>query len=292
MNESVMTLIHRLTPKYLLTRMAGVLARNELGGFTTWAISQFISKYRIDMSEAQKEKAEEYKTFNEFFTRDLKEGARPVCPEENRLCMPVDGTVAEFGDITYGRIVAAKGQDYSFRTLLGGSDEDAKEFADGKFICIYLSPANYHCIHMPVDGTLRKMLFVPGKYYSVNPTYVKTIDELFTKNERAVCLFDTPAGPMAMVLVGATIVGSISTEWHGEVSPNRLRKVTEWDYTDQNITLKKGDKMGKFYLGSTVILLFGKDAVSFVDDIESGRAVKFGEALADITTVTSEQENG
>ena len=211
MNESVKTIIHRMTPKYLLTRLAGVLARNELGSLTTWAITKFISKYGIDMSEAQKEKPEDYKTFNEFFTRDLKDGARPICPEENRLCMPVDGTIAEFGDITQGRIVAAKGQDYSFRVLVGGNDEDAAVFKDGKFICIYLSPANYHCIHMPIDGTLKKMLFVPGKYYSVNPTYVKTISELFTKNERAVCLFDTPAGPMAMVLVGATIVGSIST---------------------------------------------------------------------------------
>ncbi|WP_405366752.1 archaetidylserine decarboxylase [Ruminobacter sp.] len=292
MNEAVKTLIHRLTPKYLLTRLAGVLARNELGGLTTWAITQFIKKYKIDMSEALKEKPEEYKTFNEFFTRDLKDGARPVCPEESRLCMPVDGTVAEFGDITYGRIVAAKGQDYSFRSLIGGDDNDAAAFNDGKFICIYLSPANYHCIHMPVDGTLRKMVFVPGKYYSVNPTYVKTISELFTKNERAVCLFDTPAGPMAMVLVGATIVGSISTEWHGEVSPNRLREVTVWDYSDQNITLNKGDRMGKFYLGSTVILLFGRDAVSFVEGIESGKAVKFGEPLADIGSEKNETENG
>lgn len=284
MNESVKTIIHRMTPKYLLTRLAGVLARNELGSLTTWAITKFISKYGIDMSEAQKEKTEDYKTFNEFFTRDLKDGARPICPEENRLCMPVDGTIAEFGDITQGRIVAAKGQDYSFRVLVGGNDEDAAVFKDGKFICIYLSPANYHCIHMPIDGTLKKMLFVPGKYYSVNPTYVKTISELFTKNERAVCLFDTPAGPMAMVLVGATIVGSISTEWHGEVSPNKLKQVTVWDYSDKDISLKKGEKMGKFYLGSTVILLFGQDAISFVDGLESGKPVKLGEPLADSTS--------
>lgn len=284
MNESVKTIIHRMTPKYLLTRLAGVLARNELGSLTTWAITKFISKYGIDMSEAQKEKPEDYKTFNEFFTRDLKDGARPICPEENRLCMPVDGTIAEFGDITQGRIVAAKGQDYSFRVLVGGNDEDAAVFKDGKFICIYLSPANYHCIHMPIDGTLKKMLFVPGKYYSVNPTYVKNISELFTKNERAVCLFDTPAGPMAMVLVGATIVGSISTEWHGEVSPNKLKQVTVWDYSDKDISLKKGEKMGKFYLGSTVILLFGQDAVSFVDGLESGKPVKLGEPLADSTS--------
>jgi phosphatidylserine decarboxylase len=284
MNESVKTIIHRMTPKYLLTRLAGVLARNELGSLTTWAITKFISKYGIDMSEAQKEKPEDYKTFNEFFTRDLKDGARPICPEENRLCRPVDGTIAEFGDITQGRIVAAKGQDYSFRVLVGGNDEDAAVFKDGKFICIYLSPANYHCIHMPIDGTLKKMLFVPGKYYSVNPTYVKTISELFTKNERAICLFDTPAGPMAMVLVGATIVGSISTEWHGEVSPNKLKQVTVWDYSDKDISLKKGEKMGKFYLGSTVILLFGQDAVSFVDGLESGKPVKLGEPLADSTS--------
>lgn len=284
MNESVKTIIHRMTPKYLLTRLAGVLARNELGSLTIWAITKFISKYGIDMSEAQKEKPEDYKTFNEFFTRDLKDGARPICPEENRLCMPVDGTIAEFGDITQGRIVAAKGQDYSFRVLVGGNDEDAAVFKDGKFICIYLSPANYHCIHMPIDGTLKKMLFVPGKYYSVNPTYVKTISELFTKNERAVCLFDTPAGPMAMVLVGATIVGSISTEWHGEVSPNKLKQVTVWDYSDKDISLKKGEKMGKFYLGSTVILLFGQDAISFVDGLESGKPVKLGEPLADSTS--------
>ena len=142
MNESVKTIIHRMTPKYLLTRLAGVLARNELGSLTTWAITKFISKYGIDMSEAQKEKPEDYKTFNEFFTRALKGGVRPVCAGENQLCMPVDGTVAEFGDITYGRIVAAKGQDYSFRALLGGDDRDAALFNNGKLICIYRSPAN------------------------------------------------------------------------------------------------------------------------------------------------------
>ncbi len=283
MNESLKVFIHRMTPKYLVTRLAGSLAGRELGDWTTKGIVKFIEKYRIDMSQAKIEDPAGYKTFNDFFTRELKDGLRPICPGRDKICSPVDGTVAEFGSAAHGRLVAAKGQDYSFRQLLGGGDADAAAFADGRFVCIYLSPSDYHRIHMPADGVLKKMIFVPGKYYSVNPVMVRHIDELFTKNERVVCFFETLAGPMAMVLVGATVVGSISTEWHGTVSPNKLRQVTAWDYGDREIVLRKGETMGRFSLGSTVILMFGRDAVSFADSLAPDRPVKMGEEIGTIS---------
>lgn len=281
MIEKIKVLLHLLTPKYFITCIFGYLARRELGALTTFIIKLFAKKYNINMAEAEIEDFEKFSTFNDFFTRKLKDGVRPIYGNDDNLTMPVDGTMAEFGKISYGRLISAKGQDYSLRSLLGGDTEIAKPFQDGEFACIYLSPKDYHRIHMPITGTLKKMIFVPGDYYSVNPTYVKHIDDLFTKNERAVCIFDTACGPMAMVLVGATIVGSIVTTWAGEVSPNKLKEVKVWDYLEP-ITIKKGEEMGRFHLGSTVIMTFAPDAIKLADSLATDQKVQLGEHFADI----------
>ncbi|MGN1393741.1 MAG: archaetidylserine decarboxylase [Succinivibrionaceae bacterium] len=278
--ELLKVLLHHLTPKYILTCIAGFFANKEMGDITTSAIQFFAKKYNVNMREAEIEDFYQYKTFNEFFTRKLKNGIRPIYGDNSNLCMPVDGTMAEFGDISFGRLIAAKGQDYSLRSLLGGSEDIAKEFKDGQFACIYLSPTDYHRIHMPITGKLKKMIFIPGKYYSVNPTYVKHIDDLFTKNERVVCIFDTACGPMSMVLVGATIVGSIITTWAGTVAPSKIKEVKTWDYVD-GVTIKKGEEMGRFQLGSTVIMTFPKDAIKFAN-FTTNQKVKMGSHFADI----------
>ena len=278
-------LLHHLTPKFYLTKLAGCFASKNLGSITTLAIKTFANHYNINMNEAKNPNFNYYATFNDFFTRELAEGARSIVKEPNSIAMPVDGTMAQLGDITYGRLIAAKGQDYSLRDLVGGDKDLASTFKDGKFACIYLSTKNYHLIHMPCEGVLRKMIFVPGKFYSVNPTYVANIDNLFTKNERAVCIFDTPFGPMAMILVGATIVGSIATSWAGRVYPKNRTSTSTFNYQKKPaIKLNKGEEMGQFYLGSTVILLFAKDAINFNGQVCVGEEVTLGTLLANATS--------
>ena len=277
MIKTLKTLIHHLTPKQFLTRAAGFFAERELGELTTFVIETFISIYHIDMKEAVKENPEDYKTFNEFFIRELKPGLRPLPRGLNAIAAPVDGTIAEYGYITYGRLIAAKGQDYSLRTLLGGDEQVAAPFEDGNFETIYLAPSNYHRIHMPMAGTLRKIIYIPGKYYSVNPDYVERIEGLFAKNERAVAIFDTAAGPMALVFVGATIVGSIGITGVGIISPNKERKIKVTEFPAESApTYAKGEEIGFFKLGSTVITIFGKKSVTLSPEQKSGSAVKMG----------------
>ena len=277
MIKTLKTLIHHLTPKQFLTRAAGFFAEREWGEVTTFVIETFISIYHIDMKEALKENPEDYKTFNEFFIRELKPGLRPLPRGLNAIAAPVDGTIAEYGYITYGRLIAAKGQDYSLRTLLGGDEQVSAPFEDGNFETIYLAPSNYHRIHMPMAGTLRKIIYIPGKYYSVNPDYVERIEGLFAKNERAVAIFDTAAGPMALVFVGATIVGSIGITGIGIISPNKERKIKVTEFPAETApTYAKGEEIGYFKLGSTVITIFGKKSVTLSPEQKSGSAVKMG----------------
>ena len=277
MIKTLKTLIHHLTPKQFLTRAAGFFAEREWGEVTTFVIETFISIYHIDMKEALKENPEDYKTFNEFFIRELKPGLRPLPRGINAIAAPVDGTIAEYGYITYGRLIAAKGQDYSLRTLLGGDEQVSAPFEDGNFETIYLAPSNYHRIHMPMAGTLRKIIYIPGKYYSVNPDYVERIEGLFAKNERAVAIFDTAAGPMALVFVGATIVGSIGITGIGIISPNKERKIKVTEFPAETApTYAKGEEIGYFKLGSTVITIFGKKSVTLSPEQKSGSAVKMG----------------
>ncbi|WP_241499237.1 archaetidylserine decarboxylase [Chromobacterium sphagni] len=279
-SERLFVLLQHVMPKLVLTRLAGCFASWKGGGFTTAAIRRFIARYNVDMSEAQNSDPASYASFNDFFTRALKPGARQLA--DARLVCPVDGAVSQLGPIDSGRIFQAKGRDYSATALLAGDAELAACFADGRFATIYLSPRDYHRIHMPCDGRLLEMTYVPGDLYSVNPATARGVDRLFARNERVVCLFEDNQGlPFVMVLVGATIVGSMATVWHGVVNPPRRPDVHKWDYRAQDIRLAKGEEMGRFLLGSTVVLLFPQGPLAFNRQWRAASPVRLGEAMAD-----------
>ncbi|BFO55667.1 archaetidylserine decarboxylase [Acidovorax sacchari] len=267
-----------LLPKRALTSLAGRFASARAGTRTTAAIRRFVARYKVDMSEAENPDIASYATFNDFFTRALRPGARPIA-DAPAVC-PVDGAVSQFGRIDRDQIFQAKGHRYSTTALLGGDAQEAARFADGSFATIYLSPRDYHRIHMPCDGRLRRMIYVPGSLFSVNPLTARGVPGLFARNERVVCLFDTPLGSMALVLVGATIVGSMATVWHGTVNPPRTAGLRQWTYEDgPEVLLRKGEEMGRFMLGSTVVLLFEPGALRFADTWEPARAVRLGEPM-------------
>lgn len=272
-----------ITPKHALSRLVGSFAAARAGWFTQLFIRWFIKQYKIDMSEAIHEDPRAYKTFNEFFTRYLKPELRPLLADKPELfAHPVDGAVSQLGDIEDGRIFQAKGHDYSLVELLGGDPRDAHPFKNGDFATIYLAPKDYHRIHMPCDGVLRKMIYVPGDLYSVNPLTVANVPNLFARNERVVAIFDGDFGKFALVLVGATIVASIGTVWSDTVTPPRGAKVHSWDYPasgDNAIVLKKGDEMGHFKLGSTIVMAFPEDVIDFADDLEPGTVTRMGAVL-------------
>ncbi|WP_200907852.1 archaetidylserine decarboxylase [Pseudoalteromonas sp. UCD-33C] len=272
-------------PKHFISRMVGKLAAAKAGGLTTALIKLFIKQYKIDMSEAKYPDPAHYKTFNEFFTRPLKEGIRPLAEESDIIAHPVDGAISQLGDVVDGQIIQAKGHDYSLQALLGGKEEDTAPFLGGKFATIYLAPKDYHRIHMPVDGTLSKMIYVPGDLFSVNPLTAQNVPNLFARNERVVAIFETEIGPLAMVLVGATIVASIETIWAGTVTPPAGKDVFSWNYPttgDNAITLKKGEEMGRFKLGSTVILAWGANQADFLSDQHPETVTRMGTPFAKI----------
>jgi len=241
----------------------------------------FVRKYGVDMSEAAVADVTAYKSFNDFFTRALKEGARPLAAAD--LVCPVDGTISQFGRIEHDQIVQAKGHRYSTTALLGGDHALAARFHDGSFATLYLSPKDYHRIHMPCDGTLTRMIHVPGALFSVNPTTARGVPGLFARNERVVCVFDSESvGSFVLTLVGATIVGSMATVWHGTINAPRMRRVRDWHYPERAITLAQGAEMGRFMLGSTVVLLFPKGELRFNPAWQPGRAIRLGEAMADL----------
>lgn len=278
MSDRLAVLPQYLLPKQLLTTLAGRLASARAGALTTAVIRRFVARYAVDMSEAANPDIESYASFNDFFTRALRPGLRPLA--DAAVVCPVDGAVSQLGPIERDQIFQAKGHHYSTTALLGGDAQLATQFQDGSFATIYLSPRDYHRIHMPCDGRLLRMEHVPGALFSVNPTTARGVPGLFARNERVVCLFDTPLGPMALVLVGATIVGSMATVWHGQVNPPRTGQPRRWDYAQQKITLRQGDEMGRFLLGSTVVLLFANQAVRFEPDWSAARPVRLGEAMA------------
>ena len=268
-------------PKRGLTAFAGRVASRERGATTTRLVRWFVRKYGVDMSEAAVSDIATYKSFNDFFTRALKPGARPLADAD--LTCPVDGTVSQIGRIEHDQIVQAKGHSYSTTALVGGDTELAARFHDGSFATLYLSPKDYHRIHMPCDGTLTRMIHVPGSLFSVNPATARGVPGLFARNERVVCVFDNERlGSFVLTLVGATIVGSMATVWHGAVNPPRVRRTREWSYPERNVTLKQGEEMGRFMLGSTVVLLFPKHGLRFAPQWEPGRAIRLGEAMADL----------
>ena len=260
--------IQYLLPKKLITRLSGFLMSANLGKFTTYMIKKFVAHYDINTSEAAKP-VEDYKTFNDFFARELKKNARPLDKDKNSVVFPVDGTISELGDIKDDLLLQAKNHYYTTSALLA-DDDDANIFANGKFITIYLSPKDYHRVHIPLAGKLIKMTHVPGEVFSVNQFNAKHIPELFAKNERVVSIFETSVGKMAVIMVGATIVRSISTSWAGIVAPSSWNEVASFTYDEQEISFSKGAEIGKFMMGSTVICLFEKDKVDFVENLCAG----------------------
>jgi phosphatidylserine decarboxylase len=270
-----------LLPKQALTALMGSLARVQGGGSTTAAIRWFIQRYRVNMAEAADPNPAAYKSFNDFFTRALKPGARPLA-QADWIC-PVDGAISQFGKIEQGRIFQAKGHHYSATALVGGDGALAAHFQNGHFATLYLSPKDYHRIHMPRAGKLLRMIHVPGDLFSVNPATARGVPGLFARNERVVCVFDgneSQPGPWVLVLVGATIVGSMATVWHGVVNPPRPGNLREWAYQDKNIALRQGDEMGRFLLGSTVVMLMPPGPLMFNSAWAPGGAIRLGEVMA------------
>ncbi|WP_088331318.1 archaetidylserine decarboxylase [Lacimicrobium sp. SS2-24] len=270
-------------PKHAVSRLVGKLAAAEAGFITTWLVKLFIRHFKVDMHEAEQSDPRAYVSFNQFFTRPLKEGVREIVKEQSKLACPVDGTVSQLGDIEHEQIFQAKGHDYSLTALLGGDAQLSQPYVDGKFATIYLSPKDYHRIHMPIDGQLTDMIYVPGELFSVNPLTTAHVPDLFARNERVIALFDTPKGKMAMVLVGATIVASIETIWAGTVTPPTGKQVMRWTYpaTGNNaVSLKKGEEMGLFKLGSTVVMVFEADMLAQFDGLASGDVTRLGMPIA------------
>ena len=278
MSDQLAVIPQYLMPKLAMTRLAGLVASAEWGAVTTWVLKRFVNRYNGNMNEAAHADPAHYKSFNEFFTRPLKDGVRPLSSSE-WVC-PVDGAISQCGAIERDQIFQAKGHHYSTRALVGGDAALAAQFQNGQFATLYLSPRDYHRIHMPMAGKLLRMVHVPGDLFSVNPTTARGVPGLFARNERVVCEFETEKGPMVLVLVGATIVGSMATVWHGQVNPPRPGTVREWRYESQDVRLQKGEEMGRFLLGSTVVMLFPENSLRFPDDWLSTRPLQMGEAMS------------
>ena len=280
-SERAAVALQYLLPKQALTALAGALARRPLGPVTQVAIRRFIRRYAVDMAEAAQPDPAAYATFNDFFTRALRADARPLAAAD-WVC-PVDGAISQCGAIQRDRMLQAKGHDYTVGALLGGDTALAAAFTDGTFATLYLSPRDYHRIHMPCTGRLRQMVHVPGDLFSVNPTTARGVPGLFARNERVICVFegerDGRRFPFVLVLVGATIVGSMATIWHGVVNPPRPGIVRRWDYGDRDITLAQGVEMGRFLLGSTVIVLLPPGVAALNPDWAAGRPVRMGESM-------------
>lgn len=285
MFDSLKIALQYILPKHLLSRIVGALAAAKAGAITTLLIKLFIKQYKVDMSEALEPNPENYATFNEFFTRALRDDVREICQGDDLLAIPVDGAVSQLGDIDHDAIFQAKGHNYSLTSLLGGKPEVAAPFLDGKFSTIYLSPKDYHRIHMPIDGQLTDMIYVPGELFSVSPLTAERVPGLFARNERVVAIFDTQVGKFAMVLVGATIVASIETTWAGTVSPPTGKNVQHWTYPtegEHSVFIKKGQEMGRFKLGSTIVACFEPNAIEFAD-LSEGDVTRLGDVFASVS---------
>ncbi|WP_311352040.1 archaetidylserine decarboxylase [Aggregatibacter segnis] len=270
-----------IMPQLYLTQLAGWFAQQKWGAVTHFVIKVFAKKYNVDMSEAKKENFSDYESFNQFFIRELKEDARKINENPTALCLPADGRVSQIGHIDDERLLQAKGHFFSLSDLLAGDEELVNTFKNGEFATIYLSPRDYHRVHMPCDATLRKMIYVPGDLFSVNPFLAEHVPNLFARNERVICVFDTAFGPMVQILVGATITASMSTVWAGVINPPRTGEIKVWTYQGDNaIKLTKSQEMGAFQLGSTVINLFPANSVTLAEHLEVDVPVRMGEILA------------
>ena len=278
MSDRLAVLPQYLLPKQALTALAGRIAGAEAGALTTRLIRWFVGRYGVNMAEAAEPDIAQYPSFNAFFTRALKPGARPLA-DAPWVC-PVDGAISQVGPLDGERLVQAKGHHYTATALVGGDVALAREFNGGHFATLYLSPRDYHRIHMPAAGRLRRMIHVPGELFSVNPTTARGVPGLFARNERVVCVFDGDTAPFVMVLVGATIVGSMATTWHGVVNPPRSGLLREWNYASGDVSLACGQEMGRFLLGSTVVMLFPPGPLSFSPGWAPGGAIRMGEVMA------------
>ena len=281
MSDRLSVLPQYLLPKQALTALAGLIARWHGGRWTTGLIRWFVQRYQVNMQEAANPDPASYASFNDFFTRALKDGARPMAAAD--LICPVDGSISQFGRMDHDQLFQAKGHTYSSTALVGGDAALAARFDGGSFATLYLSPKDYHRIHMPCDGRLTRMVHVPGELFSVNPVTARGVPGLFARNERVVCVFETERGPFVLVLVGATIVGSMATVWHGVVNAKRTGTVCEWHYDaedDAAVHLRQGEEMGRFLLGSTVVMLFPQGPLAFNPAWVPGRAIRLGEPMA------------
>lgn len=280
--EALTTLPQYVLPHHALSAMMSRLTHAENKTLKNLLISRVIKHYGVNMAEALVQDTDAFKSFNDFFTRELKPGLRPVSSESGAVACPADGVVSQSGLISDGNIFQAKGKSFTALDLLGGSAERAEPFNNGAFTTIYLSPKDYHRLHMPLAGTLTEMVHIPGRLFSVNTSTTNSVPGLFARNERVCCLFDTEAGPMALVLVGAIFVSSIETVWHGVVTPPTLTSVRNWQYSDSAPTLKIGEEMGRFNMGSTIIVLFGKDKIGWDSGFKAGGQVRLGEKIGTV----------
>ena len=277
---SLFITFQHIVPQHLLSRGVGRLAASENTFVKNTFIKNFAAKYQVNMAEALEENPLAYKSFNDFFTRALKPNARPIASDSKAIISPADGAISQIGAITADKIFQAKGHDYSVTTLLGGNEQRAAAFVGGQFATVYLSPKDYHRVHMPFMGKLTQMIYVPGDLFSVNTTTAENVPNLFARNERVVCLFDTEVGQMAVVLVGAMIVAGIATAWAGNLAPQG-KNIVVTNY-DGSIILKKGDELGRFYLGSTAIVLFGANVMQWRNNLTATTPVRMGEAMGQI----------
>lgn len=279
LKEAFTTLPQYILPHHPLSRMMGLLTHAKNKTWKNLFIKQVIRHYKVNMNDALELDINKYASFNEFFTRQLKPDHRPLANEVNALLSPADGTISQSGDISNGEIFQAKGKSFSTINLLGGSAERALAFEDGKFMTIYLSPKDYHRLHMPLGGTLNEMVHIPGRLFSVNNRTANSVPGLFARNERVACIFDTEAGPMALILVGAIFVASIETVWDGVITPPTVKDVQTSRYPYNPPQLKRGQEMGRFNMGSTIIVLFGKNNISWKPEFIAGKSVKMGELI-------------
>jgi phosphatidylserine decarboxylase len=281
LKTALTTLPQYILPHHALSRLMSVLTHADYKPLKNVFIQQIIKHYGVNMAEAAEADIQAYASFNHFFTRALKPGARPIAPAANAVVSPADGVVSQAGPITDGRIFQAKGKDFTATELLGGDARRAEAFNNGAYTTIYLSPKDYHRLHMPLTGTLKEMLHIPGRLFSVNAATTDSVPGLFARNERVACLFETEAGPMALILVGAIFVSSIETTWHGVVTPPTISAVRSWLYENNAPTLQKGEEMGRFNMGSTIIVLFSNEAVRWQADFTAEKSVKMGEIIAE-----------
>lgn len=280
MSDFLKTFWQYLVPQHTLSSFMHWLATREWGNVTTFAIRRFVAWFDIDLSEAERERPEDYRHFNDFFTRALKADARPIDPRDEVMVSPADGRISVTGDILQNRLIQAKGHDYTLEALLGGNIGLSEQFRDGQFAVVYLSPRDYHRVHMPIAGTLKSMMYVPGDLFAVNGATVRRVPELFARNERVILHFDSDAGPLVLVLVGAIFVGSMETLWAGRITPPYANTLQYWDYSCQNLSFAKGEEIGRFNMGSTVVMLTQQNALTGLSAHVTNTPVHMGQAIA------------